>query len=123
MTIILIFKLPQYNIKFLFLLIEKIIIIICFLLLQLTYKDSILYYNSIKVIINISNFTKVIFNIIVYYYCFLCLVITDNNFFCNFNLYHNYIMFYILNKTFLLYFICILVALLKSQIIFSKAYF
>lgn len=64
----------EYSNKYLFLLIKKVVIIIYFLSLQSTYKNSILYYKAIKIIINLRNFVKVIFNIIKHYCNFLGLV-------------------------------------------------
>lgn len=99
-------------------LIEKIIIIVYYLSLQLTHKDSLLHYKIVKVIIHISNFINVIFD-----NDFLDLIIINSSFFYHFKTYHCYTIFSILNTAILLYFISKLAILSKSQIATSKAYF
>ena len=46
---------------------------ICFLLPQSTHKNSILYHKAVKVMINASNFAKIIVNVIV------CLSVVTNS--------------------------------------------
>lgn len=48
---------------------------ICFLSPKLTYKNSILHYKAIKVMINALNFAKVIFDIVVCHHDFSDLAI------------------------------------------------
>ena len=114
-----------------------------FLLLQLTHKDSILYYKAVKIMINIHKFIKVMSNVIVCYYNLLdlaiimevfsdvviCyhnlphLIIIDSDAFYLLEICHCYAIFQILDAIFLLRFICKPAALLKGQIAASGAYF
>ena len=71
------FESPQYTHKCLFLLIEKATAMICFLSLQLTHKDNILYYKAVKIMINPPNFVEVILNVIKRHRNLLDLVTTN----------------------------------------------
>lgn len=111
------FELLQFSIKSIFLIIKKIVAMICFLSLSSSHKNNILYYKAVKVIINISNIGKIIFE-----YSFLNLIITNNSFSYFFKTCHFCAIFYALDAIFLLYFICKSMALSKNQIAASKTY-
>ena len=113
-----------------------------FSLLRSTHKNSILYYKAVKVTINASNLTKVIFDGVVYrhnlpdwllpkkiiFNRFIChhglldFVVTSSNALYPLKTCHCLDIFQILDKAILLHFMCKLAALLKGQITFSRAY-
>ena len=142
LAIIVMFELLRYNIKYLFLPIEIVAVMVCFLSSQLTYKNSTLYYKAVKVTINVSDFAEVISNMVVYHHNFsnlaigiktfsdivVChhdfsgLVYTNSGTLYPLGTCHCYIMFYVLDTVFLLHPICKPIALPKSQIAANKAY-
>ena len=92
---------------------------VCFLLLQLIYKNSFLYYKTVKIMIDALGFAEVIFNITVYHYGFLGPVITNSSTLYPLKTCPCYVIFYIV---FLQRSICKPAALPKDQIVASKAY-
>ena len=46
---------------------------------QLTYKDNILYYKIVKIMINAPGFAEVILNVVVHHHCLLGSVVTNND--------------------------------------------
>ena len=78
LAIIVMFELLPCSIEYLFLPIEKAAATIHILSLQSTYKNSILHFKAVKVMIDIPGFAEVILNIIVCYHCFPGMVITNS---------------------------------------------
>ena len=87
--------------------------------MQSIHKDNILYYKTVKIIINASGFTKVILNIVVCHHGFLGPVITNNKTFYPFIVYCHFVIFYVV---FLPCSIYKPAALSKGQIAASKIY-
>lgn len=87
------FESLQCSIKCFFLPIKKAAVMICFLLLQSTYKNFILYYKADKFTINASNFAKVFFDVIVYHHNLLSFIIINSGFLYSFEIYYCYASF------------------------------
>ena len=116
---------------------------IYFLSLQLTYKNSILYYKVVKVTINVLDFVEVIsnmivcyhnhsnlaiamkafFNIVVCHHDFLCSIVINSNALYFFKTYNCYTIFQPLDIAILPHSISKSATLSKGQIAASREYF
>lgn len=117
------FESPQRSIKCLFLQMEKIIAMVCFLSPQLMYKKSILYYKVVMIIINAFDVTEVVLNIVICHHSFPSLIVMNSNALYPLKAEYCYAMFYKLDAVFLPHFISKPAALPKGQIIINRAYF